>query len=112
MKISTGSHTKHVINTTAVFSCKNFGRDGNTKLLCCANVLPCCECLELSDSNTALRETLFRSSDDYNVFSVEVECRGETDPKGIPTPTFDTVVWPTCKEGVYNRRFFLSTKDN
>ena len=29
MKISTGSHTKHVINTTAVFSCKNFGRDAN-----------------------------------------------------------------------------------
>ena len=29
MKISTGSYTKHVINTTAVFSCKNFGRDVN-----------------------------------------------------------------------------------
>ena len=39
MKISTGSHTKHVINTTAVFSCKNFGRDANqtffsTRLAC------------------------------------------------------------------------------
>ena len=32
MKISTGSHTKHVINTTAVFSCKNFGRDVNPAL--------------------------------------------------------------------------------
>ena len=32
MKISTESFTKHVINTTAVFSCKNFGRDVNTAL--------------------------------------------------------------------------------
>ena len=107
MKISTGSHTKHVINTTAVFSCKNFGRDANktffsTKLACFI--------LGHSFIMIMINYTKFyfiRLANDYDSFSVEVDCEQQLDLLGIPTPTFQSVTWPTCKEGELKKISFI-----
>ena len=48
-------------------------------------------------------QPLFRFSNDYEAFSVEVDCEQQLDSDGIPTPTFESVTWPTCKEGESKR---------
>ena len=47
-----------------------------------------------------------RFSDDYDAFSVEVQCEEEL-INGIPTPTFDAVNWPTCKEGEFKKQVLI-----